>query len=379
MDIRRKGIYLISEVACLRNGSGAYDHIKAGLEQLNHYFDVEKFVIGNQNFAVLEGETKPAITNKIKRSNLLLGSIKDLFEFGKNHVSLFRSYKEIRLKKVDFIYERSSYLNFNGLIIAKLLGIPHFYEVNGVHFEDIVFYRKSIFIKVIKFFTIYSYRFSSDVFFIGGIHNYLHLDFQNFYTVQNGVDEDLLCIKKFDQLDNRKLKVVFVGNVMDHHGLDFLGKTLENFSESSNFEFYFVGRGFEVFRSEINPSVSAYFLGEMFGNDLYDFLKSMDIGIIPRSFEYGSNVKLFLYGCLGLCVLSPDMINFRRNIGIDSLVFFQKENGDSLKSTLVYLSNNREIIIEKAKCLQSRILNDFTWRKIFIFKRDVINRRLNEC
>ena len=51
-----------------------------------------------------------------------------------------RLIKLFKIENVDFIYERASYLNFSGLIACRYLGIPHFYESNGLQFES----RKNI-------------------------------------------------------------------------------------------------------------------------------------------------------------------------------------------------------------------------------------------
>ena len=133
---KAKGIYLIPESAMLKPAFGPSEHIRAGVNELNRYFVIDQVVLknGNLNPERLENSSQRKPKEAWGRRSRVIGLARDLKKLCVNHVNFFRYYREIKKRNADFIYERSEYLNFNGLLIAKLLKISHFYEVNWVHF-----------------------------------------------------------------------------------------------------------------------------------------------------------------------------------------------------------------------------------------------------
>ncbi len=376
--MKKKGLYIVSEKGCLTKGSGACNHIEIGVKELNKYFDVNLILLFRDT--VLSSEIigpQPAV-KQFSASNILKGSLKDIFLLFKNHKDIIKYYRLIKSESPAFIYERGGYLNFNGLIISKLLKIPHFYEVNGVMHNDIKVYYKSFFNSIIKNLLYYSYKKSNGVFYIGGINKYLGIKYLNSYSIQNGIDETILL--KFSELKKEKktfLKIVFIGHVMQHHGLDFYCEAIKKMDYKNNFEFIFIGKGTEVIKTKLPKGLSVKFLGEKSEEELCEILMDMDIGIIPSTFEYGSNMKLFLYGAAKLCVIAPDVSNLIDNFNSNSLLYFEKNNVSSLSRTLDELVINKVNFSLLGQNLHFIIKKNYTWSKIFKFKEQVISSFLN--
>ncbi|MDC1276988.1 glycosyltransferase, partial [Algibacter sp.] len=169
MNKKKRGIYLIQEKGCLNPRSGAFQHIKMGLKHLGKDFSIIPFLgikVLDISTIELSKPEKIDVTSPIeKKGNLIKGSLKDLLIIFKVLISVPGLYKRFKVVKPDFIYERESYLNFAGLITSKLLGIPHFYEANGLQYKSRVRYYKSFIPPLAKKIQKLQYKMSSHTFF----------------------------------------------------------------------------------------------------------------------------------------------------------------------------------------------------------------------
>lgn len=371
-------VYIVSEQACIKKGSGANNHIEVGLRELKKYFNISLFYFFDEKRALPVKPTSNATIINYKVSNVFKGSLKDLWLFYKNHNKIINYYRQVKAKKPSFIYERAAYLNFNGIIIAKLLKIPIFYEINGVFHKDIQVFYKSVLNSIAKYLMFYSYKKADAAFYVGGIDKYLGLDYKNSFSIQNGIDE--IILKKFSNVKKSKnipVKVVFIGHAMKHHGLDFYCKAINKIKEKGKYEFIFIGKGTDEIKGELSDNLNVTFLGEKTEEELSEILFDMDVGVIPSTFEYGSNMKLFMYGAAHLCVIAPDVENLVANFDSSSILFFKKDNIASLSNALDSLLENNLDYSNFGEKLYCQIKEKYTWEKIFMFKKKIISEKLN--
>lgn len=372
-----KGLYIVSEEGCLTPNSGANKHINIGINELRKYFDVDVFFLFN---SIKDNRTNQSTNNK-NAVNLpagyLKGTLKDLYVFYKNHRYFFKYYKKVKELKPQFIYERAAYFNFTGLMIAKLLKIPHFYEVNGYFSNDVKVYYKSVINSTVHKCILFSYKKSNASFYVGLYKSYLNINHDNAYSVENGVEQNIITKNQsLQKKRNNNIKIVFVGHAMPHHGLDALCSAINMMKCNQNFEFTFIGRDTEKIKNLITTDVKVTFLGPKLENEIYDLIQQYDIGIIPASSEYASSMKLFLYGAVKLCVMVPNTKYFSATFSPNEVLFFENHNAKSLAFTLDNLIVNRTDYTVYGENLFSTIKEKYTWEKIFEFKISIIRNYL---
>src|SRR5690606_15913415 len=104
-----------------------------------------------------------------------------------NHREIFTLFKKIKKNKPDFIYERLNYLDFKGIIIAKIFKIPHFYEVNGIPHIVVKGYYSSYLNFIIKKLEKFSLSNSNYLFIVGSWQKLLKLKHNNWISIENGI------------------------------------------------------------------------------------------------------------------------------------------------------------------------------------------------
>ena len=126
----KRGLYIVTEPNCFAKQSGAGRHVQSGMNELSKAFDISLMALCEE-VKQEAGNASKQVVPSWKRS-YLWGTLKDLWQLLKMPVHFRRYYAQIKAEDPDFIYERAAYLNKTGLRAARLLGIPHYYEVNGL-------------------------------------------------------------------------------------------------------------------------------------------------------------------------------------------------------------------------------------------------------
>src|SRR5690606_41026579 len=111
--------------------NGASNHIRIGIEQLGRHFEMHSLVLNEVPVQQKQGNGSFASSVRGKtglKTNQFIGVFRDLKAILVHNRTFYHNYKRIKEIRPDFIYERSEYLNLQGLLIAGKLGISHFYE-----------------------------------------------------------------------------------------------------------------------------------------------------------------------------------------------------------------------------------------------------------
>lgn len=371
-----KLIYLISEVGCLNPVSGAFQHISMGVNELSKHYNVltyesnRPFKVNNDQKTHLSSENDYITTKR----GILYGTLKDIHIFLSNLKSVPKLIKLFKIENVDFIYERASYLNFSALIACRYLGIPHFYESNGLQFESRKKYYKSFFNILAKRLEKMFYTLSSHTFFVGTYGDYWNINTNNWSNVENGIETNLMLEAK-----NKKKEIIdicFVGRYMDHQRLDILVDSLINFKNKDLVRVNLIGTGLEKIEKLLfDLGLNVINHGFVKRAHLVNLINRFDIAVIPGSPKYQSCMKLFDYGAAGCAVLAPNTYNLSYWFP-NELLFFDGTASD-LKAKLNLLIGNNQLLKELSSKLNNKIKSEFTWSRIFNYKSIIINRILN--
>lgn len=359
------GLYIISEKECLNPSTGAYHHIFAGLHELKTDFNVDIFLLCEQYNSSPKNVLKTLPVTKslfLKKTKRLL---KWLYILLSNHKRIFYYYKQIKKKSPDFIYERASYLNFNGLIISKLLRIPHFYEVNGILSKDNSPYFPSIFNKLSFYFEKVAYK-NTFGFYVGGINYHYNIPASRYLIIQNGIQEEF--VREFSTRQNilrSKINIVFIGHAMAHHRLDLLVEAINLLNNPESFTLHLIGSNLDTLKNQVSNDIETILYGNRDHKEIANLIKDFNIGIIPYALPYFSHVKAFMYGAAKLLLILPETRNFKSIFSNEEVLFIK--NGDSYDlaqklNAIESSPHNLELFGDR---IYSTIRDNFTWNRIY--------------
>lgn len=363
------GLYIVSETGCLNPNTGAYKHINAGLSQLQKYFDI-KLCLFCKPYIPLTKEpsphppkSKPPVEYLLKRK--LKSSIKWIYILVINHVHFFTWLKKVRQAAPTFIYERSSYLNFNGIIISKLLHIPHIYEVNGILSHSNSRYFPKILNRISFRLEKKSYR-NTYGFYVGGINELLDIPQNKYSVIQNGVDEDFAAKFKYKRnIVRDKINLTFIGHAMPHHRLDILAESLLLLNNPSVFRLHLIGSNLESLRDQIPDLIETRFYGSLNHHQISDLIKDFHIGVITFALPYFSHVKAFMYGAAKLTMIVPDSRNFKSIFSDNEVIFIKNADARDMADKLNFLAANPSLLEKYGEKLYNKVCDKFTWEKIY--------------
>jgi glycosyltransferase involved in cell wall biosynthesis len=381
-DKFKEGIYVMTDEGCLSEQSGAFVHINVGIEELSKHFRItiladkrsNRFVKNNRFLSKISFPHSGAAMNR--RVSGLKGALSDIKTLVVKAIELPRFYVSIRRSNPDFIYERASYLNFNALIVCRLLRIPHFYEVNGILNQDIKMYYPSFVNGLVRFLENKAYRKSTYCFCVGGVGDELDLKTNHFLSVQNGVKASLLRLgEKYEKnSDYSEIRICYVGYVMKHHSIDYL-RNVFLYLEGYDIHFHFFGKGFGQISSLLPSNIRVTDHGVVPETDLIRLLSKCRIAIIPQMQKEGSNMKIFIYAASKLLVILPKYPNVK---GIfkdqEHVLFFEANNMRDCANKVLFAIKNPDMMDALGENLNKYVAANFTWEIIF----DTISEKIDE-
>lgn len=182
-----KAVYVVAEESCIHPGSGAYQHIHIGIEELQKHFGVYPIfpaLKSTANFSKSKDESN-GLTIK---ASTLAGGFRDLKQLGIRSAVAWKNLKQIYSVAPDFVYFRACFLDPLPLLL-RFAGIPCFVEANGLQFEGRKKYYKSCLSPLNRMLEKWIYRLATHVFFVGSYGAYWKLPCTRWTNVENGIEQ----------------------------------------------------------------------------------------------------------------------------------------------------------------------------------------------
>lgn len=361
-----KGIYLVPDPLMMKPHFGPSEHIKVGLDELKKEFEIDLMLGGEINQDAFTVTRQKSATRSKAVNNGFIGMLRDLKLLMKSNISVFKLYRKIKKEKVDFIYERGQYLDFRGVIIAKVLGIKHFYEVNWLNFLGIRQFYTSWFNGIAKYLEELSYAWASINFFVGTQDRLIKIHPSKVCTIQNGIGEELITANR--DLVNKvdaTIKICYVANLMPHHRFDVFLKCLPYLKHVEQLELHLIGYNFEEHITSFPPHLKYIIHGPVKKEFLPELLSEFNIGLISGGPSYSSFMKLFEYAAFKLCVICPDLENITLMFDPGEILFFKDEEERSLAEQLNLVCSNPSLVPEYGNKIFTKVQDEYTWEAIY--------------
>jgi glycosyltransferase involved in cell wall biosynthesis len=366
--------------------SGPGTHIReviAGFEAQGHR--VVRFIAG--------GEKLDSTTKKIdfkKRSwkklipPIIWETLRDIQMVLLDRQIEVRLTEVIQAEKPDIIYERSCYGMGAGMRAAKKLGIRYVVEMNAPYPEEKVQMQgKSLirFLGIRHEKTQVTNAFRTIV-VSSAMKNYLirktNVDPSKIVVLANAVNPSHIQsnpildaeIRSRFGLKNTHIVFGFVGSIFPYHGVDIM---IESFStlekENDNLRMLIVGDG-EILPdlkrrvTELKLGNKIYFTGNVVHDQVYDYLKIMDITIMARSNWYGSPVKIFEYGAMQKAIIAPRVVPVLDVMQheIDGLLI--EASQAELTKSMRFMIDHPEQRNSMAITFHEKVMREHTWNRV---------------
>ena len=280
--------------------------------------------------------------------------------------------------KPDLIYERGEYLQDSGVKVAKRYKIKHVLEVNSPVVEEMAAFEGP---DLFRFLGHYKekrkLRDTTQVITVSTalknfLREYYNCD-KNILVTPNAInpDKDLpedIAVNEIKKEIAPHAKIVgFVGSILPYHGVD---KLIEAFSRvvktQSNIHLLIVGEGairqsMEELATKLLPAHSFTFAGKIPHSEVMNYIKAFDIAVMASSNWYGSPVKIFEYGWMGVPIIAPDNIPLRDVMENEKDGLLVSDNIIELEMAILYMVNNIDESKLMGERFQYKVKQDYTW------------------
>ncbi|MDG2284496.1 MAG: hypothetical protein P8N43_03060, partial [Alphaproteobacteria bacterium] len=296
---RDAGIYIASELPSIPANSGARQHIEIGMRELDRQFSMTLFPPASTDHSEHRAAEVDSGSSLLRRTGecakrlrhvipgWLPGTLRDFTTVLKGVAETGRYVQAIRRHDAMFVYERSAYGHFAGLLAARLMRVPHFYEINGLHTQERKKTNSSLVLGAIDKLQKLAYRTSNGSFCIGGMQVELGIRGKTIHTTQNGIENELLT--EFAQREprpGRPIRLIFLGHIMQHHRLDILFDAVQQLGPDAQLEITIAGRENPNVALAIPTNVPVHFTGPFKHADLPSILSHHDVGVIPFALDF---------------------------------------------------------------------------------------------
>ncbi len=276
----------------------------------------------------------------------------------------------------DIIYERYNYFQDSGFQVAKKYDVKHILEVNSPYIEErIELQGKSLFLSQAKKMEAKIFKGCDKLVVVSSalkqhfIDEY-QLDGGKVQVLPNAISKEWLENALQQKPFNQEIFVFgFVGSLFPWHGVDLLVKAFSEFqNEYPNSKLQIVGDGeiladLILLADELGVKSKVTFVGSVPHKEVPKLIQSFDVAIMAKSNWYGSPVKIFEYGALGIPVIAPNNIPVRD-------VMTNEQDGYLIEPTINDLCNAMKAMYlnpkkrqEMAEEFKSKVLKNHTWEE----------------
>jgi len=274
----------------------------------------------------------------------------------------------------DIIYERYNYFQDSGAKVAKKNGVKHVLEVNSPYIEErIDLQGKSLYLGQAKEMEARVFKNCDRLIVVSSaLKNHFitqyNLDKEKIKVLPNAISEDWLKnTGKPSSIKQDSFVFGFVGSLFPWHGVDLLVEAFSKFEkEYPNSKLQVVGDGeiladLILLADQLGVRSKVNFVGSVPHKEVPKFIKSFDVAIMAKSNWYGSPVKIFEYGALGVPVIAPNNIPVRDVMTHNQHGYLVEATVNDLHQAMknLYLDEGKRL--EMAQEFKSKVLKEHTW------------------
>ncbi|MBD3287787.1 glycosyltransferase [candidate division KSB1 bacterium] len=301
----------------------------------------------------------------------------EFFEIGYNLLLYYKLHKHFKRNKIDLIYERYALNTFATTLFARSKSIPIFHEINDAtgidrvrkHKAEIIarYIESKIFKHSTALITISS-KFR-EIIIQKGIPAY------KISVSPNAVDETVFDPVLYNGNLKNKLKINeqlvigFIGSFEKWHGLEIMVNIVPHFLQNfPDAHFIFIGNGFALpkVKNDLHGKgleKKLTFIDHVPHKEIPEYLKIMDVGIIPNSNIYGSPMKLFEYMSMEVVSVVPDLPPILEIVR-DQLngIVFKRRQSDDLLQKLLLICQNKALRQKLGRTARKHVLTKHLWK-----------------
>ena len=365
-------------------GTHMREMIKA-FERCGH--DVETLIMGN----VLKKNTSSAklhsngqfIKQLIKQivPKFVWESLKDYHILRTDRQIVAKLDAQVQYHQPDLIYERAAFMQMSGVCVAQKYGIPHVLEMNSPyvierkvrHSTSSLFHKKALSIEKKQLEGTHVAAVVSQSLKEHFIRQH-DLGSAKIICTPNAIDPNFVksnpievekLLEKYRIRD--RFVVGFVGSIAEYQRVDLLIRAIANLSDiHKDLKTLIVGDSPivpELKRLSENLGISDYviFTGRVPQHEVFNWIETMDIAVLPDNLWYGSPTKIFEYGALNKPVIAPNNVTMQNLIihGKDGLLV--NPDVSDLAKAILLLKENSSLRKMMAHAFHVKILEKYTW------------------
>lgn len=349
--------------------------------------------LGHEVLPVVMGGTETAsVKNHIDGLTQKAGNVSGLKRF--LPLFLWNALKDIRLLmhdrragrqletaihtfKPDLIYERGEYLQDSGVNMAARHGIKHVLEVNSPVVEEMAAFEGPDFLRFLGHWKERTKlrRTNMAVVVSSALGEYLRNRYQykgDLLMIPNAInpDRDIPSAQEIAEIRNRytsNSKIIgFVGSLFPYHGVD---KLIDAFklvlAERKDLHLLIVGDGniretLEEHASGL-PKGTCTFAGRVPHRDVMAYIGAFDIAVMAASNWYGSPIKIFEYGLMGVPILAPNTGPVRDVMEHEKDGYLVDPDVNAIARALINMIDQEEKWRQTGENFRRKILQKHTW------------------
>jgi len=304
-----------------------------------------------------------------------------------NSLRLFKNELIDSNQKYDIILEYYNMGSDVGMELSKLQNIPYYIFYDGPIIDEYRIFNKSnpfFYDKIIKRQKDSFIHAQKIVAQSNPMKDYICKTITNkkddIYIHQN-VDYTKFSILKDEKIFNTDtIKICFIGSFLKWHQVDLLLFAFKHILDNGiQADLFLLGDGMEKnkmekrvcdFPNHVKSKIK--FTGFVTNQELLEYKKQMDIGVMSGSNWYGAPLKIFEYGAMKMGVIAPNTPTIKDLFPKNEVRFFEWKNQDSLNENLLDFCVNFDSVVENSSVLHKKIMSKYSEENTIKFYLDFL-------
>jgi glycosyltransferase involved in cell wall biosynthesis len=365
------------EIFNKKSALGSYINYLGNLLQKNGF---EIYLNGQNVNEISNSKTKEVSFKKKKLFWLkkIIPSYVKRYIREKNHLRSTEVFKKELLQgsqKYDAILEYYNLGSDVGLALAKQQNIPYYIFYDGPILDEYEIFNQSkpFFYKLVVERQKESFEFAKKIVAQSNpmkdyvVKNIVNLPDKIF--IHQNVDYTKFDILKEDKVFNSNpINIGFIGSFLPWHQVELLLYAFKYIlTKGVHAKLFLIGDGMERIKMEnivrsFDDSIKSkiIFTGFVKEDELLNYKKIIDIGVMSGSNWYGAPLKIFEYGAMKMACIAPNTPTIKDLFPNNEVVFFEWKNQSDLNSVLLDFCTEITKMKKQSEKLHAFIVNKYS-------------------